>query len=152
MSDVPVTEFPITWRIRPPIEVEKGTLFTVVAQINGRVEPLIIEAFIVSPSGEVPERFHGTYVHTGPGFNNDGMESTYMWFNLIARQKGIQKYRFRFSWRFDRHLYGGMDTFDVRVRRRCPPPWYCTDDQDLLALLEPEMYDPTPIELMIENA
>ncbi|KAI0871507.1 hypothetical protein GGS24DRAFT_503713 [Hypoxylon argillaceum] len=151
MGDVAVHQFPITWRIQPPLVIEIGTLFTVVAKINSRVEPQIIEAFLVDPSGEIPERFYGNYEHTGPGFDNDGMESTYIWFNMHSRLRGKQKFQFRISWRFGHHLYGESETFEIRVRKRCPPPFYCTDDQDLLALLEPDIYDPTPIEMMIEN-
>ncbi|KAJ8124104.1 hypothetical protein ONZ43_g99 [Nemania bipapillata] len=152
MVDMPIQQFPVTWRVQPPSEIERGTLFTVVAQINYKVEPLVVEAFPLSSSGEVLERFYGNTIHTGPGFNDDGVESTYIWFNMLARMKGTQKLQFRLSWRLGCHMYGSSDIFEIKVHKKHPPPFYCTDDQDLLALLEPEFYDPTPIELMVENA
>ncbi|KAI0101686.1 hypothetical protein GGR51DRAFT_574513 [Nemania sp. FL0031] len=153
MSDIPVRQFPIIWRIKPPEEMERRTLFTAVGQIESRVEPCVFEAFAESLSGVALEQFDGTWVHTGPAFNNDGLESTYIWFNIMTpRTRGTLRYKFRISWRFGRHMFGAQETFDVKIRKRCPPPWYCTDDQDLLASLEPNAYEPTPIELMIENS
>ncbi|KAJ2996679.1 hypothetical protein NUW58_g900 [Xylaria curta] len=152
MGDVAVQEVPLRWRISPPPEVRQQRLFTVVTRIEGKVEPLILEAFVLNEPNGVGDRIIGHGLHTGPGFDNDGTTGTYIWFNIRAMDQGVYEIKFRLAWRHGSRLYGGLETANIIVNGRVPPLAYCTDDQDLLALLEPDLYDATPIELMGQNA
>ncbi|KAI8950693.1 hypothetical protein F4801DRAFT_579191 [Xylaria longipes] len=152
MADVAVRESPVDWVIVPPLIAKQGSLFTAVVQFDGRIDLLVYEAYIPNKSGGVSERFLGEYIETGPGFNNNGRPTTYVWFNIWAqKQEGVQ-IKFRLTWREGRRLYGCQDTFELRVRKDVPPIIYRTDDQDLLALLDPNYYAPTPIEEMNERS
>lgn len=128
MSDVPVHGFSIPWKISPPIDIEQNDIFTVVARLDGRVEPQIAEAFLVTPQDDIPERFHGNSVQTGAGFNNDATESTYVWFNIKARVRGMQTYQVRLSWWAGRRLCAGVEMFHIEVHRKFASPFYrrCT--------------------------
>lgn len=125
MSDIAVRESNILWKIPPPIDVEKNETFTVVAKLDGHVEPQIAEAFLVTPQGDLTERFNGSSLHTREGFNNDETASTYVWFNIKARVRGMQKFQFRLTWWAGRHLCGGVKTFHIEVHRAFPSPFYC---------------------------
>ncbi|KAI1735511.1 hypothetical protein F4680DRAFT_470034 [Xylaria scruposa] len=152
MSDRPVYEFPIDWVILPPSEVKQRSLFTVVAQFHFAARPQIYEAYIPDQLGNVSERFPGKIRHTKPGFNNNVNPAIFVYFNICIRQRGKLELKFRLTWKWDSHLLGGLETFDINVRKDMGQIQYRTDDQDLLALLDPDNYDPTPIELMNERA
>ncbi|KAI1178538.1 hypothetical protein F4777DRAFT_575780 [Nemania sp. FL0916] len=150
MGDVAVQGHPIPWQIRPPEEIETGCLFTPVIVLLGEAEPLVVEALILSSEEQAQGRCHGYNTYIGPGFIH-GVEGTYVWFNFRIDIEGTFKYQFRLTWRCGRHIFGMTETVEIKVQDNFPRPFYRTNDQDLLSLLEPDFYDPTPIELMDEN-
>ncbi|KAI0452131.1 hypothetical protein F5B21DRAFT_484702 [Xylaria acuta] len=152
MADVSVYEYPIEWTILPPSIVKKESVFTVVAQFNGIVDPQVYEACMLDKLSGVSERFLGNCCEAGPRFNNNGKRVTYVWFNILAREQGNVELKFRLTWRRGHRLYGGLETFDVEIRKDTEPTQYRTDEQDLLALLEPSHYDPTPVDEMNQRA
>ncbi|KAI0549984.1 hypothetical protein F4679DRAFT_595101 [Xylaria curta] len=152
MSDRPVYECPIDWIIIPPLEAKQRSLFTVVAQFDFETKLQIYEAYIPDHLGNVSERFPGKIKHVKPGFNNNDNPRIIVYFNICIKQKGKLELRFRLTWKWDHHLFGELETFDINIRKDIKRIEYRTDDQDLLALLDPENYDPTPIELMHERA
>ncbi|TRX93377.1 hypothetical protein FHL15_005652 [Xylaria flabelliformis] len=152
MGDISVYEIPIDWIILPPLAAKPGSLFTVVAQFEFAALPQIYEAYIPDRLGSVSERFPGKLRHAKPGFNNNVNPAIYVYFNICTQQKGKLELKFRLTWRWGRHLCGGLETFDINISQDIAEIEYRTDDQDLLALLDPDHYDPTPIELMNERA
>ncbi|KAI1756034.1 hypothetical protein F4782DRAFT_526589 [Xylaria castorea] len=151
MTDV-INGSQIDWTILPPTVVKQGSLFTVVARFEDRVRLQVYEAYIPDQFGGISERFLGNAIHTSPGFNNDSKPATYAWFNIWTMQRGKVEFKFRLTWKRGHHMYGAVETFEIMVRNHTEPIEYRTDDQDLLALLDPDHYDPTPIEEMNERA
>lgn len=126
MSDVPAQGFPVLWKVSAPKNIGENGIFTVVAKLDGRVEPEVAEAFLVTPQGDnIREKFEGISVHTVAGFNNDTSDSTYVWFNITARVRGKQEYKVRLSWSAGRHLFGNVKIFPVKVHREFTMPSYC---------------------------
>ncbi|KAI1118589.1 hypothetical protein F5Y14DRAFT_446951 [Nemania sp. NC0429] len=152
MADVAVREQPIIWKILPPRDIKINEIFTVVARIEGHVDPVVYEACPVpSVDGIAAEKVRGTCTHTLRGFNSDITRSTYVWFNIQCRAIGKHRFQFKISWDDGRHLYGGSNTFSTRGHEDYASPLYSSRDQDLLALLEPSLYDPVPFEPMEEE-
>ncbi|KAI0445301.1 hypothetical protein F4803DRAFT_548249 [Xylaria telfairii] len=152
MSDVAVYESSIDWTVKPPAEIKPGGLFTVVARFDGLVEPQVFEAYIPDKSGGTSERFLGICAETSVAPNDDGKSATYVWFNICAKDRGKVEVRFRLTWKRGYRLYGGLESFCIKVCKDAEPLLYRTDEQDLLSLLEPRYYMPTPIEEMNARA
>ncbi|KAJ8133479.1 hypothetical protein O1611_g133 [Lasiodiplodia mahajangana] len=154
MIDIPIKQREINWKIKPPKRIEKGTWFAVVAHFKGMVETVVAEADALDRSGEFLERFSGAERYTYEGFiRNDDRDTTYVWFRIKAPMELVrQKYKVRLSWESGNRPYAGMDEFSVKIQDKCSPPWYCTDDQDLLSHLDSENYAPTPVDQMNENS
>ncbi|GAW21008.1 hypothetical protein ANO14919_105210 [Xylariales sp. No.14919] len=120
MGDVAIRQSEFEWMIKPPATLEKNTTFTVVGRIPGRVEFQVLEAVEVKDSGETGQRWEGDGTYTGPGFNDDGVESTYVWFFIKLERLGKYKTKFRMTWRKGAHLFGAVETFEIKS----------TDDHD----------------------
>ncbi|KAI1424991.1 hypothetical protein F5Y12DRAFT_714653 [Xylaria sp. FL1777] len=135
MGDVPVRQCEFDWQIKPPETVKQGHTLTIVGRIPARVEIHVLEAIILKDSGEHGERFEGDGTYTGPGFNDDGVESTYVWFYIKLDDRGKNKIKFRITWRRGRDLWGAVETFEVIAGDAYDSQFYSTEERDLLSLL-----------------
>ncbi|KAI0536959.1 hypothetical protein GGR58DRAFT_473358 [Xylaria digitata] len=131
MSDQAVRQSDFEWTVKLPETIKNGHTAAVIGRIPGRVEFQVLEA-VEEATGE---RFQGDYIYTGPGFNDDGVESTYMWFYLKFDHRGRHNIKFRMSWRKGSHLYGAVETFEIKSGDRYPPPDYSSAERELLSEL-----------------
>ncbi|KAI0972389.1 hypothetical protein F4678DRAFT_478820 [Xylaria arbuscula] len=135
MGDLPVQQCEFDWQIKPPETVKIGHTLTVVVRIPGRVQMHVLEAFLLDESGEIGERIGGEGMHTGPGFNGDETEGTYVWFFIKIEKRGNIKIKIRSTWRKGREMFGAVDTFEVAAGDNNPSHFYSPEELNLLSLL-----------------
>ncbi|KAF2965509.1 hypothetical protein GQX73_g8056 [Xylaria multiplex] len=132
MGDQAVLQSDLEWEVKLPETIKKSHIATVVARIPGRVQPQVIEAVEETKSGTICERFQGDYLHTGPGFNENGTENTYIWFHIGFDHRGKHKIKFRVTWRKGSHLYGAVETYEIKSGDRYEPQDYSPYEVELI--------------------
>ncbi|KAI0811444.1 hypothetical protein GGR55DRAFT_695065 [Xylaria sp. FL0064] len=135
MGDVPVRQCDLDWQVKPPGTVKKAHTATFVGRIPGRVEIHVIEAILLEESGQYGERFEGDGMYTGPGFNGDETDYTYVFFHIRIDKMGKSKVKFRMTWRKGRDLFGVVDTLEVTVADSYCSQFYTSEESELLSQL-----------------
>ncbi|KAK5629016.1 hypothetical protein RRF57_004731 [Xylaria bambusicola] len=124
MGDLPVRQIEFHWMVKPPETVKVNHTLTIVGRVPAIVDIQVIEAILLEDSGEHGARFEGQAAYTSPGFNDDGIQCTYVWFFIKLEKRGRNRIKFRISWKKNRELFGTVETFEVRVGDSYDSPFY----------------------------